>query len=162
MQTQGRESNSKPRAETYALPVTVHLRQIVIDAENARGLATFYQALVGGEYRPGDAPPADGSDDHAEWVTFSTAGGMDLTFQQVAELPRVTWPSGPRGQQMHLDFTVADAQELERQRAWAVASGATMLDDQSTDLHKPLYVFADPEGHPFCIYVTGTPADLAA
>jgi hypothetical protein len=82
----------------------MRLRQVVLDTEDARGLAAFYVALVGGRYRPGDEPPADGSDDEAEWVAIRTPDGGRLAFQRVAELPRVTWPEGDVRQQLHLDF----------------------------------------------------------
>ena len=133
--------------------MTLHLRQIVLDAENARELAAFYLALLGGAYRPGDEPPADGSDDDPEWVAIRTPEGVGVTVQRVDELHRATWPEGPVHQQLHLDFTVADADELERQRARAVALGATVLDDRSADPEEALHVLADPAGHPFCIFV---------
>jgi hypothetical protein len=133
--------------------MALHLRQIVLDAENARELAAFYLALLGGGYRPGDEPAADGSDDDAEWVAIRTAEGVAITVQQVDELPRVTWPDGPVRQQLHLDFTVADAAQLEQHRARAVALGATVIDDQSTEPDEALYVLADPAGHPFCMFV---------
>ena len=133
--------------------MALRLRQVVLDTEDARALASFYVTLVGGRYRPGDEPPADGSDDAAEWVGLRTPDGVRLTFQRVAELPRVTWPEGSVRQQLHLDFMVPDADELERQRALAVSLGAEVIDDQSGDPEEALYVFADPSGHPFCIFV---------
>lgn len=133
--------------------MTLHLRQIVLDAEDARALAAFWLALLGGEYRAGDEPPVDGSDDGADWVAISTSEGVDVTVQRVDELPRVTWPTGPVRQQLHLDFSVADVDELEQQRARAVALGATVLEDRSADPEEALYVLADPAGHPFCIFV---------
>lgn len=133
--------------------MALHLRQIVLDAENARELAAFYLALLGGEYRPGDEPAADGSDDDPEWVAIRTSEGVNITVQRVDELPRVTWPDGPVPQQLHLDFAVTDADELEQQRVQAVALSATVMDDQSADPEEALYVLADPAGHPFCIFV---------
>ncbi|NQX29024.1 VOC family protein [Microbacteriaceae bacterium VKM Ac-2854] len=133
--------------------MALRLRQVVLDTEDTRALAAFYLALLGARYRPGDEPPADGSDDHAEWVAIRTPDGDRLAFQRVAELPRVTWPEGPVRQQLHLDFMVANADELERQRALAVSLGAEVIDDQSGDPEEALYVFADPAGHPFCIFV---------
>ncbi|WP_317229312.1 VOC family protein [Clavibacter sp. MX14-G9D] len=133
--------------------MVLHMRQIVLDAEDARELAAFYLALLGGEYRAGDEPAADGSDDNADWVAIRTAEGVDITVQRVDELPRVTWPHGPVRQQLHLDFTVTDADQLERHRDRAVALGATVLDDQSADPDGALYVLADPAGHPFCMFV---------
>jgi Glyoxalase-like domain len=54
--------------------------------------------------------------------------------------------------QMHLDFSVSSADELERHRDRAVALGATVRLDR-TDEEELLYVLADPSGHPFCILV---------
>jgi catechol 2,3-dioxygenase-like lactoylglutathione lyase family enzyme len=133
--------------------MALRLRQIVLDTEDARGLAAFYAALLGGRYRAGDEPPADGSDDRAEWVALRTPEGVRIAFQRVDRLERATWPEGPRPQQLHLDLMVADAAELEEQRERAVALGAEVIDDQSDDAEGPLYVFADPSGHPFCIFV---------
>ncbi|MFB2556443.1 VOC family protein [Herbiconiux liangxiaofengii] len=131
----------------------IRLRQVVLDTEDARGLAAFYVELVGGHYRPGDEPPADGSHDDAEWVALRTPEGVRIAFQRVPELPRVTWPEGAVRQQLHLDFMVPDAAALERHRERAVSLGAVVIDDQSADPEEALYVFADPAGHPFCIFV---------
>jgi catechol 2,3-dioxygenase-like lactoylglutathione lyase family enzyme len=54
---------------------------------------------------------------------------------------------------LHLDMTVPDVASLARQRDRATALGATILLDRSQDEDEPLYVFADPIGHPFCIFV---------
>jgi hypothetical protein len=35
-----------------------------------------------------------------------------------------------------------------------VALGATVLEDRFDDPQEALYVFADPAGHPFCIFVS--------
>ena len=40
------------------------------------------------------------------------------------------------------------------QRDRATSLGASVLLDRSTDPGEPLYVFADPAGHPFCIFVS--------
>lgn len=44
--------------------------------------------------------------------------------------------------------------ELERQRRRAEDLGARLLYDRSEDDGEPLYVLADPAGHPFCILVS--------
>ena len=36
----------------------------------------------------------------------------------------------------------------------ALALGAELLLDRSADPEEPLYVYADPAGHPFCIFVS--------
>jgi hypothetical protein len=55
--------------------------------------------------------------------------------------------------QLHIDFTVPSAAELERQRQRAEALGAQVIFDRTDDPEEPLYVFADLAGHPFCIFV---------
>jgi hypothetical protein len=56
-------------------------------------------------------------------------------------------------QQLHLDFAVGSAAELVAARDRALALGATLRHDRSDHPDEPLYVFADPAGHPFCIFV---------
>ena len=76
-----------------------------------------------------------------------------LAFQQVAQLSPPTWPDGPIPQQMHLDMTVATRDDLDAQHARALELGARLVLDRSADLTEPLRVYADPAGHPFCIFV---------
>jgi hypothetical protein len=68
-------------------------------------------------------------------------------------MPRSTWPDPDVPQQLHLDFTVPTSDELVDQRQRALTLGATILEDRFDDPDEPLYVFADPAGHPFCIFV---------
>lgn len=129
------------------------LQHTVIDTVDVRGLADFYRELLGYRYRPGDEAPSEGPDD-ADWLVLEDAGGVvRLAFQEVEELTRTTWPANDVPMQMHLDTTVTDRAELERQRGRAEALGATLILDRSDDQDEPLYVFADPSGHPFCLFV---------
>ena len=48
---------------------------------------------------------------------------------------------------------VSDRDALERQRERAEDLGARLLLDRTADDDEPLYVFADPSGHPFCVFV---------
>jgi hypothetical protein len=123
------------------------LRQTVLDATDNRALAEFYRQLLGWEYRKGDEPPVD-----EEWLIIVGPQGQRLVFAKVAALPTVTWPEGPVSQQLHLDFTVPDKVELDVQHERALALGATLLQDRSDDEGEPLRVYADPAGHPFCIF----------
>lgn len=132
------------------------LRQVVLDCTDARALAEFYRQLMGFDYRPGDEPSPTGEPDpHAtDWLVLRDADGRPrLAFQAVAELPPVTWPVGPRPQQLHLDLTVPTTAELEYQHDRALALGARLLLDRIDDPEEPLRVYADPAGHPFCIFV---------
>ena len=87
-------------------------------------------------------------------MLVDATGRARLAVQHVAELPPATWPDPRIPQQLHLDMTVADTADLAVQAERAVALGATVLADRSGDPTEPLYVFADPAGHPFCIFVS--------
>jgi hypothetical protein len=131
-----------------------HLLQTAIDTTDCRGLAEFYRELLGAQYRKGDEPPDDGSPDDAEWLVLVGANGHRLlAFQQVERLETTTWPEHDVPMQMHIDMTVADREELDWNKARAELLGAKMLLDRSDDEDEPLYVLADPSGHPFCIFV---------
>lgn len=123
--------------------------QVVLDATDVRTLAEFYRELFGLGYRPGDEP------EHGEkdWLVLRSGSGVPLAFQQVDALPEATWPEGPIPQQLHLDTTVPDVTELDVQHERALALGARLLHDRSDDPEEPLRVYADPAGHPFCIFV---------
>jgi catechol 2,3-dioxygenase-like lactoylglutathione lyase family enzyme len=129
------------------------LLHTVLDTTMPRELAEFYRQLLGLQYRPGDEPPADGTPDDADWLVLVGSDGVrKLAFQEVDHLPRTTWPEHDVPMQLHVDFTVPSLDELHRQRERAEALGAEVLLDR-TDADEPLIVFADPSGHPFCIFV---------
>ncbi|HVF76372.1 MAG TPA: VOC family protein [Acidimicrobiales bacterium] len=86
-------------------------------------------------------------------VLVDPAGGTRLAFQEVPALAPATWPEGTVPQQLHLDFSVGSVEELAVQHDRALSLGARVLQDRSDDADEPLYVYADPAGHPFCIFV---------
>lgn len=137
-----------------AFPV---LRQVVLDCMDARRLAEFYRALLGLAYRPGDEPPPAGAPDPraADWLILRdpSSGANVLAFQQVDYLPEATWPVGEHPQMLHLDLTVPTADGLLDQHRRAIMLGARLLQDRFDDPDEPLRVYADPAGHPFCIFV---------
>jgi catechol 2,3-dioxygenase-like lactoylglutathione lyase family enzyme len=130
------------------------LLHTVLDGPDVRRLAEFYRRLLGLHYRPGDEPPAQGTADDADWLVLTEADGTRrLAFQLEPELTPTTWPRPDVPMQLHLDMTVPDRAALERQRERAEALGATLLADRTDDADEPLYVLADPAGHPFCLFV---------
>ena len=130
------------------------LLHTVLDTTRPRELAEFYRQLLGLSYRPGDEPPADGAPDEADWLVLVDSDGVrKLALQQVEHLPRTTWPTHDVPMQLHVDFTVSSGAELHRQRERAEALGGRLLLDRTDDPNEPLFVFADPSGHPFCIFV---------
>jgi catechol 2,3-dioxygenase-like lactoylglutathione lyase family enzyme len=135
--------------------------QVVLDCTDARALAEFYRQLLGLRYRPGDEPPAPGEPDPTgqDWLVLRNPGGTQVAFQQVAELPRATWPDGPHPQMLHLDMTVPSITDLDAQHARVLALGGRMLYDRYDDPEEPLRVYADPAGHPFCLFVVASTAE---
>ncbi|MGW8567851.1 VOC family protein [Isoptericola sp. NPDC055881] len=129
--------------------------QVVLDATDARRLAEFYRELFDLTYRAGDEPPAPSEPDPrgADWLVLRNPGGVQLAFQQVPSLTPSTWPEHDVPQQLHLDTSVHDVAELDREHERALALGARLLYDRSDDPEEPLRVYADPAGHPFCIFV---------
>jgi Glyoxalase-like domain len=143
------------------------LRQVVLDCPEPRPLAEFYRRLLGYAYRPGDEPPPAGQPDPAggDWLVLrptadDSSSGRGIAFQQTDDYLPPAWsgdaepqPVGSQRQMLHLDMTVADMDSLTSQRDRATGLGARILLDRSADDEEPLYVFADPAGHPFCIFV---------
>ena len=130
------------------------LLHTVLDTTRPRELAEFYRQLLGLRYRTGDEPPAPGVPDDADWLVLEDSLGVrKLAFQLVDQLPRTTWPKHEVPMQLHLDFTVSSPAELHRQRERAEALGAELVLDRSADPDEPLFVLADPSGHPFCLFV---------
>ena len=127
--------------------------QVVLDTTDCRGLAEFYREMLGLEYCAGDEPTPGGEPDDKDWLTLRNATGWQLAFQQTDGVRPSTWPDGAVPQMFHLDTAVATRQALEQQRSRALALGATQLLDRTDDADEPLYVFADPSGHPFCVFV---------
>ena len=126
-----------------------HLRQVVLDGTDNRALAEFYRELLGFSYRAGDEEPGE-----QEWlVLVDPDRGQRIAFQRVPEVARPTWPDPAVPQQLHLDHTVPSVAELDLQHGRALALGAQLLEDRSDDEEEPLRVYADPAGHPFCVFV---------
>jgi catechol 2,3-dioxygenase-like lactoylglutathione lyase family enzyme len=128
----------------------------VVDTTDARRSAEFWRQLLGLVYRPGHEPPPPGADDHAgrDWLNLrATDGAPCLAFQQVADLPRTTWPDPDVPQQLHLDLTVRSTGELEEVHSRVLCLGGELRLDRSDDPEEPLRVYADPDGHTFCVFV---------
>jgi catechol 2,3-dioxygenase-like lactoylglutathione lyase family enzyme len=139
--------------------VAPRVRQVVLDTTDPRLLAEFYRGLLGLEYRPGDEPPPEGQDDAVgrDWLVLrAPPGGVQLAFQGVERQAATTWPEQDVPQQLHLDCTVTSVEDLARVHERAVALGARALLDRTDDPDEPLWVHADPAGHPFCVLVSAT------
>lgn len=136
------------------MPTYPVLSCTAIDAREARALAEFYRDLLGLHYRSGDEAPPSPAPDDTDWIVLLDADDRRvLAVQEKPDLRPSTWPSEDIPMQLHMDFRVPDAGELEVQRERAEELGARMLMDRSSDPDEPLYVMGDPEGHPFCLLV---------
>jgi catechol-2,3-dioxygenase len=133
-------------------PILMHT---ALDAVDCRALAEFYRAFLGLRYRLGDEASDTVAADDADWLVLLDANGHGVVaVNKVQTLARPTWPTDEVPKQMHHDFRVPDRTELERHRRRAQELGATLLYDRSADDGEPLYVLADPAGHPFCLLVS--------
>ena len=136
--------------------MSLHLRQVVLDTTDARRAAEFWRQLLGLVYREGHEAPGPGADDPdgRDWLNLRRPDGTPLlAFQQVSSLPRSTWPDDEVPQQLHLDLTVADRAELDAVHVRVLELGGALRLDRSEDPEEPLRVYADPDGHPFCVFV---------
>ena len=115
----------------------------VLGTPDPRGLARFYQRLLGWPLR----------DDTDEWATLRPSdGSTGLSFQLEREHVPPVWPPEPGTQQMqqHLDFFVDD---LDAACALAEEAGARPIGAHEDD-EEIVRVYRDPAGHPFCLFVT--------
>jgi catechol 2,3-dioxygenase-like lactoylglutathione lyase family enzyme len=112
----------------------------VLDTPDPRGLALFYQRLLGWPL----------ASDEPEWVTLRPGdGSAGLSFQLEEQHVPPVWPAreGDARMQLHLDIAVDD---LDAAVAEAVAAGAEVAGFQPQD---DVRVCLDPAGHPFCLFV---------
>ncbi|TYB51934.1 VOC family protein [Nonomuraea sp. PA05] len=113
-------------------------RTVVLDCPDPQRLAEFYSQLLGW-------PVTSVEDD---WVVVSDGGAPKrLAFQLAPDYQPPVWPSPDRPQQFHLDVTVTDMDEAERQ---VLKIGATKHDHQPSE-EDDFRVYLDPAGHPFCL-----------
>ena len=121
---------------------SIRLTAPVLGTPDPRGLARFYQRLLGWPIR----------DDEPEWATLRPEdGGTGLSFQLERDHVPPVWPPEPGTQQMqqHLDILVDD---LDAADAIAVEAGAEHVGGHE-DEDEVVRVFRDPAGHPFCLFV---------
>jgi catechol 2,3-dioxygenase-like lactoylglutathione lyase family enzyme len=113
----------------------VAIRNIVMSCPDAPALGAFYAELLGMRVLRRD------------WFVI----GHDretlprMAFDGEAEYRPPRWPDPEHPQQLHLDFPVSD---LEAAEELALRLGATPLQEQR--LYRS---YADPAGHPFCLYL---------
>lgn len=102
----------------------------------------------------GDEAPPPGTEDKDWLVLRNPDGGAQLAFQQGDRLEEASWPDAePVPRQLHLDLTVDSVEELEAQHTRVLELGGRLRYDRSEDPEEPMRVYADPAGHPFCVFV---------
>lgn len=125
----------------------IEVTTVTLGARDVAGLANFYADLLGRE-RPSEQRLQEDS----TWVAIGDVdGGIALAIQHEPEQVRVSWPAHTTDQhmQVHLEIRV---DHLDSAVAHALACGATLADSQPQN---DVCVCLDPEGHPFCLWVTG-------
>jgi len=121
---------------------SIRLAAPVLGAPDPRALARFYRQILGWPLR----------DDEPQWATLRPEDdGPGLSFQLEEDHVPPVWPPRPGTQQMqtHLDFQVDD---LAAAAEVAEQAGARLL-NAYTDPHEDVRTYADPAGHPFCLFV---------
>jgi catechol 2,3-dioxygenase-like lactoylglutathione lyase family enzyme len=139
--------------------VSPRIHQVVLDSTDPRRSAEFWRRLVGLVYQPGHEPPESGEDDPAgrHWLVLCLPHGSALlAFQRVDGLRPSTWPDDGVPQQLHLDLTVGDRQELDAVHRKVLELGGALRLDRSDAEQEPTRVYADPDGHPFCVSAVDT------
>jgi catechol 2,3-dioxygenase-like lactoylglutathione lyase family enzyme len=118
-------------------------RQIIVfDAPDLAAESSFWAGLLGGTVVAED-----------DWHSVVVDGEWRLGIQLAPDHVPPEWPNG-MPQQMHLDLHIDDLQSAHEE---AIALGARLL-QRADDLEaaEGFQVYADPAGHPFCIFVAAT------
>jgi catechol-2,3-dioxygenase len=116
------------------------LGAVVLDARDPKALAAFYAEVLGGTVE---------SEEDGSWVDLEREGGQRVSFQLAPDLVPPAWPDPKRPQQFHLDIAVPRA-EIEAAEKRVLELGATLLEGDGGGARN-WRVYADPEGHPFCL-----------
>jgi predicted enzyme related to lactoylglutathione lyase len=119
---------------------------VVLGSPDPQALGRFYSKLFGWEI----------SNDEPSWVTMQMRDAegrgtfSNLAFQLEKIYERPVWPNeeGKQQMQFHLDVAVG---ELDAAVEDATALGAELAEFQPQN---DVRVMLDPDGHPFCLYVS--------
>ena len=117
------------------------LLSVVFECTDADRSARFWEALLGFARHH--------TDSHWTTIVDPDDGRRRLSFQQVPDHTPPTWPERDRPQQAHVDVLVDD---LDAADARALELGARRLtDDVVVHEDESFRVYADLDGHPFCL-----------
>lgn len=112
----------------------LYIRNIVVECPDERALAQFYVELLGMQVLRED------------WLVIAPDRETvpRLAFDTVPDYRPPSWPDPAYPQQVHLDLPAVDLDAAEQ---LALRLGASRLQDRDT-----FRSYADPAGHPFCVY----------
>jgi catechol 2,3-dioxygenase-like lactoylglutathione lyase family enzyme len=118
---------------------------VVVDCADPERSSRFWAELLGYSRLDDDV-----DDRGTAWVTIGRPDDPSdrLSFQRVEDFAAPTWPFGPRPQQLHLDLRVADLAAADRR---VRELGARPLGDLVEHPDESFRVYADLDGHPFCL-----------
>jgi hypothetical protein len=116
------------------------LERVVFDCFSPRGLAGFYEELLGMHTRV---------EDSQDRVVIARGDGSlpMLAFQHAPNYVAPRWPDPAYPQQIHLDLYVESVEDAEAAQRLAERLGAIRLQEMGGSCP----VYADPAGHPFCL-----------
>lgn len=123
------------------LAAATSLVGVTFDCSDTRRLADFYRNLLGS---------TETGEDNDGWVSIKDpTSQIWISFQKAAHYRPPVWPPEADKAQMmaHLEIRVDDLAEAS---ARAEALGATQM---SVQPQSHVRVYADPDGHPFCLFV---------
>ncbi len=123
-------------------------KYVVFDAADIDREATFWASILGGTV--GNVENFD----PGSWRDVIVDGQVALAVQHAPDHQAPNWPprdDADQRQQAHYDLIV-ERDAVEAAKEEALGLGATLLREApDTTVGHGFHVFADPEGHPFCI-----------
>jgi predicted enzyme related to lactoylglutathione lyase len=116
----------------------IRLFSVVLDCADPHALARFYAQLL----------ELAVTRDEPGWAEVGGGQAVRLSFQRVPGYQPPRWPDPAYPPHLHLDFQVGDIAAAE---ATVLALGGRRLPSAEPAPGPPFRVYADPEGHPFCL-----------
>ena len=111
----------------------------MFDAADLAAESTFWAGLLGGTVEADD-----------DWHRILVDGEWRLAHQLAPNHVPPEGPDGTHQQQIHLDLRVDD---LKAAHGEAISLGARLLKPaDDPEAAEGFQVYADPAGHPFCLY----------
>lgn len=120
--------------------MAITFQLVVFDAVDLAAESAFWAGVLGGT--------VDASDD--DWHEISVDGRPCVAVQLAPGHVAPDWPDGTPEQQVHVDLWTDD---IAAAHAQVTGLGARLLERPEDHPGAPdnFQVYADPEGHPFCL-----------